>query len=245
MAIQSAKDVNVGEQFFKVLVVGDYGSGKSIFASTFPTPAFVFDFDKGILSYRGKDFDYTSYNIDPKGWIEFEKDFIEVKKKVEAGEYKTLIVDSTSTLSDLAMERAMQLDPKRSATGGPVWNSHYSIVKNLVEGKIRQVMQLPCNLIVISHLQIVKDEETGAIIGTQPLLPGQLSLKLPGYFDEVYYAFAKMKEGKPQYLLQTATKGHYKARSRISGEKTILPFEVPNSYQELIKAIEKARKENK
>ena len=91
----------------------------------------------------------------------------------------------------------------------------------------------------------VKDEETGAVIGTQPLLPGALSQKIPGYFDEVYYAFNRMKEGKPAFMLQTVSKGHYKARSRISGEKSILPSEIPNDYNELIKAIEKAGKENK
>jgi len=245
MAIQSAKDVHVSDKLFKILVIGDYGSGKSIFASTFPTPAFVFDFDKGILSYRGKDFDYTSYNIDPKGWIEFDKDFLEVKKAVAEGKYKTLIVDSTSTMSDLAMERALQLDPKRSTTNGPLWNVHYSIVKNLVEGKLRQIMQLECNIVIIAHLQVIKDEETGAVISTQPLLPGALAQKIPGYFDEVYYAFNRMKEGKPAFLLQTVSKGLYKARSRISGEKSILPSEIPNDYNELIKAIAKAGEEKK
>jgi len=245
MAIQSAKDVHVSDKLFKILVIGDYGSGKSIFASTFPTPAFVFDFDKGILSYRGKDFDYTSYNIDPKGWIEFDKDFLEIKKAVAEGKYKTLIVGSTSTMSDLAMERALQLDPKRSTTNGPLWNVHYSIVKNLVEGKLRQIMQLECNIVIIAHLQVIKDEETGAVISTQPLLPGALAQKIPGYFDEVYYAFNRMKEGKPTFLLQTVSKGLYKARSRISGEKSILPSEIPNDYNELIKAIAKAGEEKK
>lgn len=243
MAIQSAKDVTVQSQLIKALVIGDYGSGKSIFASSFPTPAFVFDFDKGILSYRGKEFDYAQYPIDPKGWVEFEKDFNEIKKAVVDGKYKTVIIDSTSCMADLAMERALQLDPKRSPTGGPLWNSHYSIVKNLVEGKLRQFMQFNANLVIISHLQIVRDEETGAIMGTKPLLPGMLSEKLPGYFDEVYYSFAKTKEGKPNYVLQTATKGHYKARSRISGEKNILPLEIPNNYDELVKLIEKSGKE--
>ena len=245
MAILSAKDVHVSDKVFKILVIGDYGTGKSIFASTFPTPAFVFDFDKGILSYRGKDFDYTSYNLDAKGWIDFDKDFMEIKKAVADGKYKTIIIDSTSTMSDLAMERALQLDPKRSATNGPLWNVHYGIVKNLVEGKLRQIMQLDCNIVVIAHLQVVKDEETGAVIGTQPLLPGALSQKIPGYFDEVYYAFNRMKEGKPAFMLQTVSKGHYKARSRISGEKSILPAEIPNDYNELIKAIEKSVKEGK
>ena len=248
MAIQNAKDVTVSSEHLKLLVIGDYGSGKSIFASTFPTPALIFDFDRGILSYRGKDFDYCSYATDQKSWLEFEKDQREIAKLVTEGKYKTIIVDSTSTMADLAMERALQLDPKRNPnTNGPVWNVHYGIVKTLVEGQLRKILQLQANIVIIAHLQLIKDEETGAILGAQPLLPGQLSIKLPGYFDEVYYAFSKTKEGKAQFVLQTASKGHYKARSRISGEKHILPFELDvtgkSGYQVLVDAIN-AGKEN-
>ena len=106
---------------------------------------------------------------------------------------------------------------------------------------------MQANIVIIAHLQLIKDEETGAILGAQPLLPGQLSIKLPGYFDEVYYAFTKQKEGHAQYVLQTASKGHYKARSRISGEKHILPFELDvtsrSGYEVLTQAI-LAGKEN-
>lgn len=245
MAILNCKDMEITDENIKCLVIGDYGSGKSVFAASFPTPAFVFDFDKGIKTYRGVDFDYSSYNLDPKGWVEFEKDFAEVKKLAGEGKYKTIIIDSTSCMADLAMERALQLDPKRSATGGPVWNSHYSIVKNLVEGKLRQFMQMDANLVVISHLQVVKDEESGAILSTKPLLPGMLSDKLPGYFDEVYYAFVKQKEGKSIWSLQTQTKGLYKARSRISGVQGLLPIDIPNSYAELIKAIKAGKERTK
>ena len=89
----NAKDVVPDTTFLKVFVVGDSGTGKSIFASTFPTPAFLFNFDKSILSYKGLDVDYEDYSQDPKGWVKFEKDFRELKKKVSNGSfnYKTII----------------------------------------------------------------------------------------------------------------------------------------------------------
>jgi hypothetical protein len=250
MAIQNAKDVTISSEFLKLLIIGDYGSGKSIFASSFPTPALIFDFDRGILSYRGKDFDYCSYATDQKSWVEFEKDQREVAKAVAEGKYKTVIVDSTSTMSDLAMERALQLDPKRNpSTNGPIWNVHYGITKTLVEGQLRKILQMQANIVIIAHIQLIKDEETGAILGAQPMLPGQLSMKLPGYFDEVYYAFPKQKDGKAHYVLQTAPKGHYKARSRISGEKHILPAEIDvtdkNGYETLVQAINEGKENAK
>lgn len=233
----SATDVTTTSEFYKVMVVGDYGDGKSVFASTFPTPGFVFDFDQGILSYKGKDFKYKQFQTSSAGWAEFEKTFRDVKTLVENGEIKTVVVDSTSTMTDCAMERALMLDPKRSSTNGPLWNVHYQMVRNLMEGMLRKIMSLPCNIVVISHKEIKTDEETGAIVAIQPLLTGKLSAKLPGYFDEVYFATSKVINGKTKYFLQTRARGLTKARSRISGVEQILPTFMPNDYKSVMAYI--------
>ncbi len=237
----SAKDVKINASFFKVFVVGDSGTGKSIFASTFPKPAFLFDFDKSILSYRGLDVDYETYAHTSLGWVQFEKDFRGLKKSVKEGTfpYKTVIFDSTTTLSDMAMERAMQLDPKRSPTNGPLWNVHLGMVKNLLEGFIRQLLEFPCNVVVIGHLKRDYHDETGAVIGITPLLTGQLSTKVPSYFDEVYYAENKTRNGKTEFVLLTLAKGLLRARSRLSGREQLLPASIPNDYPTLIKYLEK------
>ena len=56
----NAKDVDIDTELFKAMLVGTYGTGKSVFASSCPTPGFVFDFDEKIacrfyiISYRFK-----------------------------------------------------------------------------------------------------------------------------------------------------------------------------------------------
>lgn len=241
MALIKAEDITFDTTFIKALVVGDYGTGKSVFGSTFPEPMCVLDFDKGALIYRGKKADCYQYPTSQKGWAEFCKDFVTICKDVNEGKYKTVIVDSTSLFTDLAMEQSLMLDPKRSPTGGPLWNVHYGMVRNLVEGKLRQLLQLPANILVIAHLEIVKDDE-GKIVCVQPLLPGAMSVKLPGYFDEVYYAFSRTKEGKPDFYLQTLPRGHYKGRSRVSGAEQYLPMDIPNNYPNLVRLLEEAAK---
>lgn len=221
----------------KAYVIGDPGTGKSVFASTFPSPGFVFDFDNGIDSYRGKDFDYECFPLDPKGWILFEKTLAQVRKDVAEGKYKTVIVDSTTSMTDLAMERAMQIDPKRSPTNGPLWNVHYQMVKNLMEGRLRQIINLPCNVVVLGHMEIKMNQETGAVIAVEPMLTGQLSTKIPGYFDEVYYTKTKQKEGKTIFQLQTVAKGYYKARSRMRGIEEYLSDFVPNDYSAIMEMV--------
>lgn len=119
-----------------------------------------------------------------------------------------------------------------------------------MEGKLRQIIAFPCNVIVIAHLHIVQDQETGAVIGVEPLLTGALSEMIPGYFGEVYCSFtkqvaAKKPGGKPEtvYYLRTVPRGHYKARSVLSGVKRLLPDEIPNDYDTLVKAYREGLEE--
>ena len=238
----SAKDVTVNTEFLKVMSVGDPGTGKSIFAGTFPTPGFVFDFAGGIVGYRGLDFDYEQYPLNPQGWVKFERDIINVKKLVEEEKYKTVIVDDLSAMTDLCMERALQLDPKRSPTGGPVWNAHYGMVKNLMEGRLRQILNYNSNIIFIAHIQINRDDETGNIINVQPMLTGQLGVRVPGYFDEVYYHSTRKEGQETKWVIQTVPVGWNKARSRLSGRDRLLPDYIENNYSTLMDYLTGKRK---
>lgn len=241
MTIKSTDDYDIETTNSTFMFVGDVGTGKSELASTFPTKGYVFNFDRKIKAYADKGgWDYSEYEISPKGWIEFEKDFMEVLKRVRNGDYQTTVIDSTTSFTDLAMERALALDPKRSATQGPLWNVHYQMVRNLIEGKIRQFVSLPGKKVLISHLNIVTDNETGAVISIDPLLTGQLAVRVPGYFEELYCCFTRTREGKPEWYVRTTPRGLYKARSEMRGVKGLLPDELPNNYQAIMEAYRKA-----
>lgn len=233
-SMPNAKDVTVTTEWLKVMSVGESGTGKSIFASTFPTPGFVFDFGKEIISYRGLDFDYIQYDVTAQGWSQFERDLINVRKAVDEKRFCTVIVDNISAMTDLCMEKALQLDSKRSPTGGPLWQVHYSMVKNLMEGRLRQMLNLNCNLVLIAHLDYIKDE-TGAVIGVEPSMTGSLSVDIPSYFDEVFYHAVKKGEGGvPIWTIQTVPIGRNHGRSRSSGKERLLPDIINNDYAELM-----------
>jgi hypothetical protein len=237
----NAKDVSVNSEWLKVMSVGESGTGKSTLAASFPTPGFVFDFGNEILSYRGKDFDYEQYDVSSQGWGKYEKDFITIRKAVEEGKYQTVIVDNLSAMTDVCMEKAMQLDPKRSATNGPLWNVHYGMVKNLMEGRLRQLINLQCNLVLICHLDTLKDED-GAIIGVEPSLTGKLSSDVPAYFDEVYYHSTRKEGGETIWLVQTVPIGRNHGRSRASGRERLLPDTITNDYNEIIQYLNGTKK---
>ena len=245
----NAKDVNINTEWLKIMSVGESGEGKSIFASSFPTPGFVFDFGQEIISYKGFDFDYEQYEISAQGWGKFEVDLGKIRKCLregkrfegEEGQYQTVIIDNLSAMTDVCMERALQLDSKRSLTGGPIWNVHYGMVKNLMEGRLRQLLNLECNLVFIAHLEPIKDD-TGAVVGVAPSLTGSLSVDVPSYFHEVYYHMHKRIEGDTKWFIQTVPIGRNHGRSRLSGRARLLPDLIQNDYQELIAYITGTKK---
>ena len=248
----NAKDVSINTEWIKVMSVGESGTGKSIFASSFPTPGFIFDFGQEVISYKGLDFDYEQYDISAQGWGKFEMDLGKFKKCLKAGtrfdgsegKYQTVIVDNVSAMMDVCMERAMQLDSKRSPTGGPLWNIHFQMVKNLMEGRLRQLLNLECNLVLIAHLDTIKDE-VGAVIGVEPSLTGKLSADVPAYFHEVLYHAVVKKEGKPQWVIQTVPIGRNHGRSRLSGKARLLPDILINDYNLYISYLTGERKKGK
>jgi hypothetical protein len=111
-----------------------------------------------------------------------------------------------------------------------------------MEGMLRQIIGLQCNVIIISHIDIVKDEKTGNILDIAPLLTGQLREKIPGAFQEVYYCTTKRVGQKTEWLIQTVPIGYTKARSRLSGKAHLLPDFLPNSYDAVMKTLAKRRK---
>lgn len=240
---KTAKDYEA-EQFWKVFIMGDVGTGKSVFAATFPRPMYVFNFDSRIQTYledKPDELTYSDYGVTGKDWAAFETELRIVAKEAEEGKYKTIVADSTSTMNALALARSMQIDPKRSAIGGAIWNVHFQMRKDLVESKLNAIRLLPANIVLAGHLQAVYDSE-GNLINFEPLLGGQAKISVPANFDEIFITMVKTVKGKPKYIARTAPKGMYAARSTFSGVKGRLPLEIPNNYNELLKYKTKEEK---
>jgi GTPase SAR1 family protein len=101
------------------LVYGDSGCGKTIFATTFPSPIYVADFDGKISSaarfhspdtVRGISFDdYSLGHRDEKGNLIdtfklFESKLKEIELLRDKIPYKTVVLDSLTTFSDAMLK---------------------------------------------------------------------------------------------------------------------------------------------
>lgn len=227
----------------KLLLVGDVGTGKSSFAATFPTPGILFDIDSkpGAYVVEGSDWERLYYNRTKLGWLEFTKELGEVERqlKTENG-IKTIVVDSATSLSQLAMEQALSLDPRRNEAGGALWNVHYQLVTNLVSGALNRLMNCSntVNIVVICHLEAEKNDD-GAVIQYKALLPGRLATLFPKDFDEVW--LLESKPGKPDKIARTIPKGLKPARSSLAGKLNWLPSEFTNDFNVVKKLYEKAK----
>lgn len=187
--------------YFKILLYAPSGFGKTCAAANAPGKIEWWDFDHKISSvisfYKNKPeildrIEVFQFNhLDPKKRIpELEARM----KLIEAARlnntklpFDTLVVDSLTTLTEALMEDYLirsQLGIKVAIKDIPAMQ-HYQILDKHLTQFISGLLALPCNVIMLGHLDVYKDDSTGAMI-RQPLMKGKWAAKLPIYFEEVY-----------------------------------------------------------
>jgi hypothetical protein len=232
----------------KVLGYGKPGSGKTVGACSFPYPALLLDFDgkadSAALFYKGdterlngidvRDLS-AKIGVDPIQELMkiIDKELIPATKSADPFPYKTIILDSVTTFSKLVLEHIVKTNPgmKRVVTkqGVSPGLQDYGILKREFGRLIPGLLSLPCNVVMLAHIDTEKDELTGEIL-RHPLMDGAFSKQLPIYFKEVYHLFV---DEKGNYMAQTKSDRKYSCRSQIPG----LPNPVPFNYEELAKKL--------
>jgi len=212
----NTKDIDVTNLKLKVMIYGKSGTGKTTFACSFPG-VYVFDFDNGMLSQRGKDIQYDVYGKDD--WLKFEAKLSEFEKSCP---FETLVIDSVTTMEEYLLDHLIALTRKPRPTQLE-WGQ---LVLDLADVFLR-VGKFKTNIVVVAHEQMVQDEITGEVL-VMPLIYGKkLPGQLPLFFDEMYRAQTSRdaKTGKPVYQLLTTADIKFSAKSRLA---CLDPIEVPD-----------------
>ena len=233
----------------KILIIGDYGTGKSVFASTCPEPIYLADSDRGAIGYSGKQVYVPDFLLDAKKREGQKldllyKDLDTLAKKggslsIEGQDvkFKTVVLDSLTTLTKMAMAKAVELHPV--APNSPLlWNVHYPLAKVFLDKIFDRLVRIPALIIAIAHVDYKKDEATGQIKAL-PAVTGNLKTYLPALFDEVWFASVSQGKKGTAYQLRLAPKGFQLARSRLRSVID-LPESIPNNWQVVEAAIKKA-----
>lgn len=235
----------IHDKHFKALIYGDSGVGKTVLAAQFAKlgPVEYWDFDNKISSAvtfmqkQGQEALLSEIDVYQFGNLPlteripaFEKrtQIIDAAIKLKKPQaFKTLVIDSITTLSHYLMEDYIF----RSQTGlkrplpGVNGLQDYSLYEKHMTRLLAGLLAQPFNVVVLGHVDIDKDDSTGQI-SRKPLCAGQqLAKKLPIWFEEVYVA--AVKPDGSRYLITQPVNG-YIARCQRG-----YPKEIPMSFEAL------------
>lgn len=239
---------------FKGLLLGAPGSGKTVFAASFPTPMLYLDFDNKIdsaaLFYKNDverlkaiDVRQLIRSNNPAALTPYQQMEKIMKEELIPQEatgqmnFKTLVIDSISAFSTATLDQILKSNPGiagvMTAQGKMPAQPHYGVLLREFTKLIPALLDLPnVNVVMCAHIETYKDPNTGMIIRA-PMMDGSFSEKLPQYFKEVWHTYV---DDKGKFMAQTKADTKFSClRSQIKGLPN--PLNIENGYKELEKYL--------
>lgn len=245
----------------RCLVYSKPGDGKTFGAGTFPRPNWL-DFDKGIGTLMGRDFvakhgkrqieysQFTERDTEKSGVVKSHNAFDDACKYFDSwmaagkrDQFDTWVIDSGTTLSELALNKAMVLLGKKEFAATSNTHSQalatglvfpkiqdYGSERSIVEQFVQMVLDSNKHVVLLCHEKEISNKE-GTVTGIVPLLTGKGVQAVCLKFDEVWYLKPRRLASGMVRELMTETNGIYMAKSR-SG--------VPNGTEWTYDAVVKA-----
>jgi AAA domain-containing protein len=217
----------------KCLLKGPPDTAKSCAALSFPKPMYIFDMDgrKGSLikwinqsgfKDLSTDVDIDSYNA--RDYISFDKK-VETFKTNGPGKYKTVVLDSLTSMGDLLIEYGnMQRGKDKGKWMGVVaipGFEEYGAESSGLSKTMEIMRNLPCNFVLVAH-----EIEKRTKIPNQPdkveyrlLTAGApIAARLPVYFNHILHFKCETPinvGGSNKYLVYTNQSGDHFARTEL------------------------------
>lgn len=243
-----------------ILVVGEYKTGKSVSAATFPKPMLFLDYDDGFLSVKNtkgrdgklvvpnwneievvkmfkKGFQSLEMKTSQKegappplytnGAPELIQQFNDIMSSIAEGKkkYKTVVIDSLTSVFRNWKEAILKLNHIPALR-----ISDYGTLEGILLGQFFPSLKaLPVDFVIlIDHVDMDKDEITGAII-EYPVGPSRnMGRNLGKEVDEIY----RQKVEGEKYIWKTRKTGFFQAGSRLG-----LPDTLEANFVELEKHL--------
>jgi hypothetical protein len=230
---------------FNLLLIGETGSGKTHLLQTCRRPIHIDSFDIG-----GTKIPSIRKGIE-EGWIivdsrwehenPFKPSVIDDWAKVMESRIKmsyfnalgTYCLDSMTSWTEAIMNRTLK--KAGLAAHAPRFTHDYMPTKTDIRNFTSELLKLPCDFVLTGHLRADKDEVVGTV-AMRLVTIGDLDIKLPSLFDEIWVTQVKDGSKGPDYSILTSPKGYYKTvRTRIGSGK-FDQFEKPDVRYLLQKA---------
>lgn len=236
-------------KYFRAIIFGDVGSGKTYLQRTCPRPVHIDSFDPGgsktnksyiwdpITNKEGFMIADTQFEAEdpknPTAIVAWDKAYERRKKEGYFESFGTYVLDSLTMFSKAAMNEILKR--KHRTDGIPKTgkeDNDYILQMALMEPILRDILNLPCHVIITAHPDLSTDEDGGGkkIIG--PQVTGQLRMRLPLMVDEIYCAQTAplpptvgSQGAGLRYRLLTKQDGIYRCRSRLAADSKIEMYE--------------------
>lgn len=231
----------------RIFIMGEPGTGKTIFGTSFPGRTKAYDFDgklssaynhwKGIDATKLERIDYENcVPFDTKGgaYVKMADSLaklIEEYNKTKVLPFENLLIDSTTVMAEEMLQWMLEFEsgikrPSISKVRKIAGQQDYGVFAPLFRDFIFKIFSVPWNVVMTGHIAVKQDEKTGEISRTAAI-PGRMSKQFGIYFNEIYRSY--VEGGK--YMIQTKADHYYSCRSQIPR----LPNPVELKYEELIK----------
>lgn len=243
--IQKMYSEDTRQDSFNLLLLGGKGTGKSRMAiTTSKQPVHVDSFDPGgtklnsiqKLIGEGKVLADTSFEGDdpfkPFAWNNWKKALRRRLHMKYFDHIGTYVLDSSTLWSSAIMN--FILDRSGIAGEAPRFTKDYGPQKVLIINWLKVCLSLPCDFILIGHLEGQKDKE-GGVIKYCYMTTGKGEVTIPIEFDEQWLMTTKEGSKGLTYRVLTQNTGMLPASTRL-GEDVFDTYEKPDIKYLLKKA---------
>ena len=223
-------------KYFRALIFGDVGTGKTKLLTTCPKPIHVDSFDPGGTTTIRKEIQ--------EGWmvadVRYEEEDPRLPQALELYDkvldqrirdgyfdyFGTYALDSLTTFGDAGLNWILKRAgrPGGIPQAGKGSENDYVKQQAAIEPILRKLLNLPCHVIFLAHPDM-RESETTHIKSIGPKVYGQLATKLPLLFSEIYCAQAKEVQAGIEYSLLTRQTGYWRCRSRLAATGKIDMYE--------------------
>lgn len=197
-AIESISDNRIA-----IVIWGSAGCGKTTLAATMPRPILYLQFDPGghksILNMDGVyRFDLSRENSSITN-ILMKENPLGIEQYIKEKEIKTVILDSTTTLSDLALENAirfglpgigphlyMKKPITREAPGLNGYGHRNAQMLEMIKQLMRSTYRANAHFVILAHEAAPEKDDNGVVLFITMMLGGNLPEYMGLNVDEIW-----------------------------------------------------------